>query len=111
MQKIIDLEGKEVKLVANALLPRLYRFHFGTDILMDLQKFQNDYKKDPQTVDFTPMENLAWLMLKEGGEDVGETPEEWLRTLDDLTSVYALAGAALALWEQSQKAVAKPKKK
>lgn len=111
MQKIIDLEGKQVKLVSNALLPRLYRFHFGTDILMDLQKFQDSYKKDPQSVDFTPMENLAWLMLKEGGEEVGETPEEWLRTLDDLSSVYALTGAALSLWEQSQKTTAKPKKK
>ena len=39
MKKQLTLEGRQVTAVSNALLPRLYRFHFGTDILMELQKF------------------------------------------------------------------------
>ena len=111
MQKQLTLEGKQVKACSNALLPRLYRFHFGTDILMDLQKFHKDYQKDPQSVDFTPLENLTWLMLKEGGEDVGDSPEDWLRTIESPMSVYALSGEILQLWQQSQQATAIPKKK
>lgn len=111
MQKTLTLEGNQVTAVSNALLPRLYRVHFGTDILMDLQNFQKEYQKDPQAVDFTPLENLTWLMLKEGGEEVGESPEEWLRTIDSPFSVYELGAEILQLWRQSQMTTSKPKKK
>ena len=111
MKKQLTLEGRQVTAVSNALLPRLYRFHFGADILMELQKFHQAYQTDPQTVDFAPLENLTWLMLKEGGEDVGETPEDWLRTIDNPGSVYELAGEILQLWQQSQQTTVKPKKK
>lgn len=50
-------------------------------------------------------------MFKEGGEDVGETPDEWLRTLEDPASVYILSQDMLALWQQSQRTTATPKKK
>lgn len=111
MKKQFTLEGRQVTAVCNALLPRLYRFHFGTDILMDLSKFHQSYKKDPQTVDSTSLENLTWLMLKEGGEDVGETPEDWLRSIDDPSSIYELACEVLQLWRQSQQTTVSPKKK
>lgn len=111
MHKMLDLEGKQVKAVANALIPRLYRFHFGKDLIMDLQKFQKSYQADPETVSFEPVENLCWLMLKEGGEDVGESPEEWLRTLDDPAAVYLLSSDIMDLWQQSQASTSRPKKK
>lgn len=111
MQKILNLEGEEVKAVSNALIPRLYRFHFGKDVIMELQRFRDAYAKDPLSVDFTPLENLTWLMLKQGGENVGEQPEEWLATLESPLSVYELSAEIMDLWMQSQKVTSTPKKK
>lgn len=111
MKKTFDVEGRQMTAACNGLLPKLYRFNFGRDIMMDLKKFHDGAKKDPESVDMTPLENLTWLMFKEGGEDVGETPDEWLRTLEDPASVYILSQDMLALWQQSQRTTATPKKK
>ena len=111
MQKKLTLEGKQVTAVSSAILPRLYRFHFGKDLIMEMDNLRKNYEKDRNSVDMTPVENLAWLMLKEGGEDVGESPEEWLRTLDDISSVYTLSGEIMQLWNQSQATTSRPKKK
>lgn len=111
MQKTLTLEGKQVKAVSSAILPRLYRFHFGKDLIMEMEKLRKSYTQDPESVDFTPVENLCWLMLKEGGEDVGETPEEWLRTLTDISSVYTLSADVMQLWQESQATTSRPKKK
>ena len=111
MHKMLDLEGKQVKAVANALIPRLYRFHFGTDLIMDLQKFQKSYQDDPATVSFAPVENLCWLMLKEGGEDVGETPDEWLASLGTVFGLYELLPTVVEMWASNAATTSKPKKK
>lgn len=111
MKKTLEFEGREMTAVCNALLPRLYRFHFGTDLFMDLAKFREAHKKDPSSINFGVIENMTWLMLKQGGEDVGETPDEWLATLEDVASVYVLSSDIMELWEQSCKTTSKPKKK
>ena len=111
MHKIVDYEDKQLRMVSNALLPRLFRYHFGKDLVMTMKAFEKSYKEDPETVDFAPVENLTWLMLKEGGEDVGGSPEEWLASLDDPSASYVLAAEAMTLWRESQKTTSVPKKK
>lgn len=111
MQKTLTLEGKRVRAVSSAVLPRLYRFHFGKDLIMEMEKLRKTYQEDPGSVDFAPIENLTWLMLKEGGEAVGESPEEWLRTVNDISAVYSLSAEIMDLWQASQATTSKPKKK
>lgn len=113
MQRAINLEGQELTFASNALMPRLYRFHFGKDIMVELKKFGDAYKKDPNDLNYEVLENMAWLMLKLGsGPDVArETPEAWLATLESPMAVYELAPALMDLWAASQQTTAKPKKK
>ena len=111
MYKVIELNGEQKKLVSNALLPRLYRSHFGRDMLVDFRKFKEDVDKGgDDSMDTSIYERLTWLMLKQGGNDVGNTLEEWLESIDFL-ELYSYIGVVCSLLEESQKRTSIPKKK
>ena len=50
-------------------------------------------------------------MLKAGGEQVGENPEEWLASLDDTFAVYEIIEDVVGLWVEGRKTTSRPKKK
>lgn len=111
MTKTTEFNGQEVKLVCNALLPRHFRALTGKDLVVTLSNIRKRAKEDPEAMDFGPVEDLCWLMLKAGGEDVGESPEAWLETIDNMSAVYELSVVAMQLWDESQKTTSRPKKK
>ena len=135
MRKKIIIEGKARTLEANALLPRQYRNEFGRDLIVDVKKLLGkvqltaealkkarqdpdglaaDLLADPDALDgmdLTVVENLAWLMLRAGGEDVGDNVETWLASLRDFMTVYNIMPEIIELWITSQKTTTKPKKK
>ena len=45
MEKTIIVGGREIKMKASALVPRLYRFKFGRDLISDLSQLSEAYKK------------------------------------------------------------------
>ena len=122
MENYIDLGEKRVKIVCNALLPRLYRFQFGRDLIADMRKMAKAYKRVGETedgkpiyeiddnADFSAAENLAYIMLKQGGEDVGETIDEWLETIS-ISDLYMLEQACFELWRASEHQTSTAKKK
>lgn len=126
MEKKITIDGRERTVRASGLIPKLYRAKFGRDMVVDMMKLQKAYKKLAELppaatdeerasvlmeVDFTVLENVAWLMLKHGGEDVGETPEEWLDSLDGVFSIYEALPDILDLWGQNNRTTSVPRKK
>ncbi len=108
MDRTVTLQGKEMTLRANALLPRKYRYHFGRDIMRDMQSLTGEGESE---IDMSVFENLAWLMFKTAGEDVGENPEEWLATIDDMFSVYTIIPDVVELWTENNKTTSVPAKK
>ena len=125
MEKTIEINGRGMRMRASALLPRLYRGYFGRDMIFDMRKLQKAYtaaaesketdeeKQDAQlsVTDLTLFENVAWLMLKHGGEKVGGSPEEWLDNLDGVFSVYEILPQILDMWNINNMTTSKPKKK
>ena len=111
-EKKIIIDGTERRLVANALLPKKYRRQFGSDLLRDMKELQASYEKsDGEEFDTTLLERMTWLMLREGGEDVGETPDEWLEGLDTVFGLYELLPVVVDMWASNVQTTAKPKKK
>ena len=110
MDKKVQVQGREMTLRANALLPRKYRHMFERDMIADMRKLIDDYQKKNE-VNYDVLEDLTWLMFREAGEDVGSSPEEWLQTIDDVFEVYMLLPDVCALWIKNQKTTAAPKKK
>lgn len=123
MERLVNIDGREMRLRATALLPRQYRYHFGRDLILDLKKsFEASGKSlaeiqaDPSgagfdAVDMGVFENLAWLMLRAAGEEVGGSPEEWLDGVDDPMLFYNLLPVVVDLWIQNTATTAKAKKK
>ena len=111
MKKTINIGGHDLAIESNALLPRLYRKEFGRDLMIDMRKLSERYQADPDNIDTEVLENVTWLMLKAGGNDVGSSVEEWLGGLDDILTVYLAMPEVVDLWVGSQKTTSKPKKK
>ena len=111
MKKTITIDGKEMQLDCNALLPRQYRKEFGRDLIVDMQRLKKDYDGSPDAVNTECFENLTWLMLRAAGEDVGESVDEWLATIEDSFAIYGVINDVVELWLSSQRTTSKPKKK
>lgn len=127
MERTVEIDGKAVRLRASALIPRLYRYHFGRDLVADMNRLQKSWKKVQQlpadateeqrqdaqlnAADLTIFENVAYLMVKNAGEDVPGTPEEWLDEMDGVFSVYEVLPVILDLWSANLGTTSKPKKK
>jgi len=117
MTKTIVVDGKEMKARASALIPRIYRYHFNRDIIQDMKKLDASLKatkedgKEFTVADLSIFEDVAWLFFKLGGEDVKESPDEWLDSLDGMFSIYEVLPQLLDLWTFNLEQTAKPKKK
>jgi hypothetical protein len=68
LEKIIKVDGKDVKFRSSATVPRLYRIKFGRDIFKDLAKLEKAYKgkeedgEELQIDDLEIFENVAYVM-------------------------------------------------
>lgn len=117
IRKTLTIDGKEVKFRASATVPRLYRFKFRRDILVDLQELRKAYlanQKDGaefEMVDLEIFENAAYIMAKHGDPDnVPETPEEWLDGFN-VFSIYEILPEVLNMWALNMETTSESKKK
>ena len=114
MERTIKIDGKEMKMIANAKIPRTYRNTFGRDMILEMQSLIEEYNKVVQNnTNFPPeiltiFENVAWVFLKEGKNDVGANPDEWLENLDGMFSIYEVFPEILQLWIDSNKTTSNP---
>lgn len=127
MERAVNINGKEMRMRASALIPRLYRYKFGRDAISDMMSLKKAFDKaaalpegateeekaDAQfsVLDLTIFENMAWIMLKHAGEDVGDSPEEWLDSIDGVFSIYEFLPDIMDLWAMNQATTSVPRKK
>lgn len=125
MEKTILIDGKEVRLRASALVPRLYRFKFGRDMISDMRQLQKAFGKvsslpegateeerqDAQlsVLDLTIFENVAYIMAKHADKSVADDPDEWLDGFE-LFSIYQVLPTILELWGLSNQTTSVAKK-
>ena len=112
IEKTVTIDGREWKIRSSGLLPRKYRAKFQRDLVMDMQRLMKAAKAGEYEVDDLEIfERVAWIMLDYAGEDVGESPDEWLESLDGVFSVYEAVPAILEIWRQENKTTSVPRKK
>lgn len=104
MEKIITIDGREVKFRATAAVPRLYRIKFRRDIIQDIQTIQaalNKQEEDGKSLPpeaLTMFENVAYIMAKHGDKDaVPSDPDEWLDSFRTF-SIYEIFQEIIELW-------------
>lgn len=112
MERIITVDGIDVKFKASAATPRNYRALLGRDLLIDFQQILDEAQKgeslSPESL--TNFENFAFVMAKQADPSIPDTPDEWL---DDfgMFSIYNILPQLVELWSQSNTATSTSKKK
>lgn len=127
MDRVIKIDGKDVKFRATALTPRLYRGFFLRDMVRDMNKLRKAYNKaaslgDKATdeereeaqlsaMDLEIFENAAYIMARHATPDnIAPSPDEWLDGFN-MFSIYEILPQLLELWALNEAQTSKPKKK
>lgn len=124
MIKVINIGGTDFTMRATALIPRMYRYKFGRDIISDLHqlerkmvklndpKLTEEEKQDAQlsALDLTIFEDIAWVMARQGDNSIPDNPDDWLDSIDGPFSIYEVFPQIFELWHLSQKNTSVPKK-
>lgn len=117
MEKIIEIDGKQVKFRATAAIPRLYRIKFGRDIMQDMKELAGALEKSEKGEENIPpeflevFENVAFLMARHATPDMeATTVENWLDGFDTF-SIYVVLPQLLELWRLNNQTLSNAKKK
>lgn len=127
MERTLNIGGAELRMRASALIPRLYRFKFGRDLIKDMSQLEKAYKKalsvkegatdeerrdaELSILDLTIFENVAWAMAKNADPNVPDDPGEWLDSIDGIFSVYEVLPEILEIWTDGLNTTSIPAKK
>lgn len=129
MKREVEVCGKTVAFGSSALLPKIYRIHFGKDMISDMNRLRKSYqaaKALPETatqeekeaaaldeIDLTIFERVAWAMAYHADRDgqVPSDPDEWLESFDGVFSIYEIFPVILDLWGLNNKTTSIPAKK
>ena len=126
MVKTLNIDGKEVKMRASALIPRIYRFRFGRDMIQDMNSLRKAWKKVTElpedatevekeeaqfsVMDLTIFENVAYVMAKHGDPSTPDSIDDWMDQFE-LFSIYEVLPEILKLWNLNTAQTSSPKKK
>lgn len=117
MDKVVSIDGKEIKFRATARTPRLYRALIGRDMISDMNRLQKAF--DPKNVEESNLdmlnlqifEDTAYIMARHANPDITEkTADEWLDSFN-MFSIYEVLPHILELWAVNTKQTSIPKKK
>lgn len=127
MERTVTIDGKEVRMRASALIPRLYRIKFGRDMIADMNQLNKAYKKAAalpenateeerqeaqlSVVDLTIFENVAYMMAKHADPSIPSSPNDWLDSFDGVFSIYEVLPVILDMWKLTNQTTSIPKKK
>ena len=108
MEKIIKIDGKEARFVANGATPRLYRALFMRDVFADMT---NAIDKDGNIQSAEVFENLAFTMARQGGLDRSVDITDWLMGMESPTAIIEAAPDIIELWTGTNTTLVQSKKK
>jgi hypothetical protein len=127
MERTINIGGAELRMRASALIPRMYRFRFGRDLIKDMAALEKKYKEamnlqegateeekqkaQLSALDLTIFENVAWVMAKAADKDIPDSPDEWLDGIEGVFSIYEILPQILQLWIDGLETTSTPAKK
>lgn len=101
-KRTITIGDKEVAMKATALTPRLYRFTFGTDMMVDIRSLYRRLNED--NIDGGIIEQVAWAMAKQADATVPPI-DEWLDGFG-VADIYNATGAILSVWNDDNETTA-----
>lgn len=114
MEKVIQIGGVDCRLKSSAAVARLYRLHFGDDLIIDMNQLMEDAKANEGTLqprNITTLEQYAYVCHKHADPSQPETIDEWLGQFEDDSAIYLALGDIISLWKKETESKSTSKKK
>lgn len=91
MEKILTIDGRQVKFKSTGAFILRYKAQFGRDALQDIFKLQNAIDNNGQIQDVSALDleiiyNLVWVLAKTADPSI-PPPMEWLDTFGEFPLV------------------------
>ena len=112
MERTVKIGDKEVKFKATGATMRLYRQKFQRDILKDMDELYKAQNGDDSLSSdaLIMIENIAYIMAKQGDPGIPDEPDEWLDQFD-MFSIYEILPSIIELWGINTLSISDSKKK
>lgn len=108
MEKIVKIDGQEMKFAVNGGTPRLYRSIFRKDIF---QGMNNAVNEKGEIKDSEIFENLAFIMAIQGGSvSMTTNIDDWLNAMSNPMAIMEAAPEILDLWLNTNETISTAKK-
>lgn len=108
MEKIVKIDGQDLKLAVNGGTPRLYRSIFRKDIF---QGMNNAVNEKGEIKDSEIFENLAFIMAIQGGSiSMTANIDDWLNAMTNPMAIMEAAPEILNLWLATNETTSSAKK-
>lgn len=119
----IEIDGKSVSFKISALLPRIYRNKFGSDMIVDMNNLRSHYcdmlstsidgaePKELSAEDLQAFLNIAYIAAKHADETITDDPDEWIDGFGEEFTVYNIYPILLDLWIANENTTSTPKKR
>lgn len=108
MERLVKIDGQELKLAVNGGTPRLYRSLFRKDLF---QGMNNAMDENGEIKDSEIFENLAFVMAIQGGSiSMSAKIDDWLNAMSDPMAILEAAPDILDLWTATKEETSTAKK-
>lgn len=112
MDRVLNINGKDVGFRVTASTPMRYRHRFNRDIFDDLQNIRKEYLKNEgfSLGSLEAFECLAYVMAKQYDPDIPDSPEDWLDEFE-IFGIVDIYPELFELWVQNEQMTSTAKKK
>lgn len=117
MDRIVTIEGREIKFRATARTPRLYRALVGRDMIADMNRLRKAFERvekdgdQLEVMDLQIFEDTAYVMARHAAPEMEyKTADEWLDSFN-MFSIYEVLPEILKLWAINTQTTSTAKKK
>ena len=111
MEKVININGKDIKFSASAANIFEYRDKFGGDMMTEISRITEATARGESLPDgaIETFSKAAYIMAKEADDSVPDNIREWLRGFEMFDIVNAMP-QLIELWTQNIKGLSTQKK-
>lgn len=111
MERVINVNGKEVGFKATASTTMRYREKFNRDLFKDIQELIPKANQNDLSVEnLECFMNIAYIMAWQYDHTIAEDPNEWLDQFE-MFDIYIVLPQIIDLWGLNTEQLEKPKKK
>ena len=114
--KEVSIGDKQIRFMASARTPRIYRQTTGRDIMVDMKSLSDrfnaakDSNEQLRAIDLTVFEDLAYVMAKQADVTIPDTADDWLDEFDTF-DIYEIFPSLMDLWNTNKAGLSVAKKK